>query len=483
MNKLAKKVLHLSMITALSGCMVGPTYENPSESIPKSKFNNSSAVELHNAKTNLADLTQWWNSFNDKQLTQAIEQALQQNLTLKQTLARVTQAHAQVASLYSQLLPSGQLNAQATKAHISVDDLTGRLLNATPNFNRNVDLYDLNASVNWEIDLFGGTRRGIEVATADYQASQASVFATRLEITSAVAQTYVTIRTLQARIAIAKELATTQLKFVGLLNLRYSRGIAPEALLKQAEGALAEIQATIPGLENALENAMNAFDVLMGNPPGSNRASLEHIQAIPSAPSIDTATGPADLLRRRPDIIAAERRLAASNAQIGQAISEYYPKVSLTGLIGTITTQYGVLFSSGSNRAAGVVGLRWRLFDFGRVAAEVAAAKGINEEALASYRLTVLKAAEEVENSFSSVAKTSDQQRLLTSGEESLTKAREAVVAGYKKGALSLLEVLDEDKRLLKIRDAKIQAQADSVRATIQSFKALGGGWEGQSSS
>jgi NodT family efflux transporter outer membrane factor (OMF) lipoprotein len=480
MNQLVKKTLHLSIVIAMNGCMVGPTYEKPSLPAPESTFNHAAAIELNNAKTKteIANISRWWNSFNDDQLNQFIERALAQNLTLKQAGARITQAQAQVNGLYSQLLPTGQLNAQATKAHISIDDLMGRILNSTPNFNRNVEVYDLNATVNWEIDLFGGTRSEIAAASAEYQASQAAVLAARLEITAELAKTYITIRTLQARMAIARELATTHIKFVDLIKLQLSRGIAAESQLRQAEGALAEVQAAIPALEYGLEVAMNAFDVLMGDQPGTHRSKLEKFQAIPLAPGIDTATGPTELLRRRPDIIIAERKLAASNAMIGQALAEYYPKISLTGLIGTITTKYGLLFSSGANRAAGIIGLRWRLFDFGRVEAEVAAAEGLNEEALATYRLTVLKAAEEVENAFSAVVQKTDQQRILTSGQVSLAKSRDAAFAGYKKGHLSLLDVLDEDKRLLKMRDAVIQAQSDSLRATIQSFKALGGGWE-----
>ncbi|WP_027148883.1 efflux transporter outer membrane subunit [Methylobacter tundripaludum] len=482
MNQLTKTALCLAIVTALNGCMVGPNYEKPAH-VSENNFIHSAELDQENAKSKktIADMTQWWRSFNDTLLVQFIEQALDQNLTLKQAIARVNQADAQVASLRSQLLPSGQFNAQATKAHISLDDLTGRVLNSMPGFNRNINLYDLNAGLNWEVDIFGGTRRGVEAAMAEYQASQASVIATQLKITAEVADAYVAIRTLQARIAIAKERASTQGKLVDLIKLQLSRGIVPEFQLRQAEGSLAEVQATIPALENGLEMAMNAFDVLMGDQPGTHRTKLEKRQAIPVAPSIDTATGPAELLRRRPDIIVAERKLAASNAQIGQAISEYYPKISISGLIGTITTKYGVLFSSDANRAVGVVGLRWRLFDFGRVEAEVAAAEGVNEEALAAYRLTVLKAAEEVENAFSTVVKKSNEQRILASGEASLAKSRDATLAGYKSGALSLLEVLDTDERLLRMQDATIRAQSDSVRATIQSFKALGGGWDAQS--
>lgn len=229
MNQLTKKALCLAIATTLSGCMVGPDYEKPVLT-SDNNFNHSAELKLENAKSKktIADMAQWWRRFNDEQLVQFIEQALNQNLTLKQAIARVSQADAQVASLRSQLLPSGQFNAQATKAHISLDDLTGQVLNSMPGFNRNVNLYDINASLNWEIDIFGGTRRGVEAATAEYQASQASVIATQLKITSEVADTYVAIRTLQARLAIAKERASTQGKLVDLVKLQLSRGIVPE---------------------------------------------------------------------------------------------------------------------------------------------------------------------------------------------------------------------------------------------------------------
>ena len=479
MNQLTKTSLCLAILTVFNGCMVGPTYQQPAPVAAK-PFLHAAALNQENGNTpkNMADINRWWHSFNDEQLIKYIDRALKQNLTLQQVAARVNQAQAQVSGLSAQLLPSGQLNTQATKAHISLQDLTGRVLNSMPGFNRNLDVYDLNASLNWELDLFGGTRRAIEAAQAEYQAANASVSAAQLEISATVAETYVSIRTLQTRIAIARERVNTQARLVELIKLQFARGIVSEARLRQAEATLAEVQAAIPVLENRLEMAMNTFDVLLGDQPGTNQAGLATCQAIPAAPGIDTATGPTELLRRRPDIIVAERRLAASSAMIGQAISEYYPKISLTGLIGTITTKYGALFSSDANRAAGVVGLRWRLFDFGRVEAEVAAAEGLNNEALAAYRLTVLQATADVENAFSTVLKTNEEHRMLTNGQTALTKARDAAVAGHKSGALSLLEVLDADEHLLKMRDAMTQAQSDSVRATIQSFKALGGGWD-----
>jgi outer membrane protein TolC len=184
------------------------------------------------------------------------------------------------------------------------------------------------------------------------------------------------------------------------------------------------------------------------------------------------------LLRRRPDIIAAERTLAASNARIGVAMAEYYPKFSLSGLLGTATMGLGGLFGGNATQAGGVLGVRWRLFDFGRVDAEIAAANGRNAEALAAYRLTVLRASEDVENAFSALIRQQARAQILAEGDSSLSKARASAFAGYKGGVSTMLDVLDADRRLLETRDAEIQAKAAAARAAVASFRALGGGWD-----
>jgi outer membrane protein TolC len=180
----------------------------------------------------------------------------------------------------------------------------------------------------------------------------------------------------------------------------------------------------------------------------------------------------------------AERRLAAANARIGVAISEYYPKFSLGALLGSATTiSSGNLFTSGASQALGVLGLRWRLFDFGRVDAQIAAARGQEAEALAAYRLAVLRATEDVENAFSALVKREAQVGILTQGESSFARARENSDAAYRGGVVSLIEVLDADSNLLQVRDAKAQAQTEAARAGIASFRALGGGWDARHAS
>ena len=457
------------------GCAVGPDYHRP-EVASASRFVGQPAVAARSAAAP-SDLVSWWNGFDDPLMTQLIEEALDHNLDVAQAVGRVSQAKAGLHSANAALLPSAQITANAASAHQSLETPTGRLLSGVPGFSRDGELYDGGVSASWEIDLFGGLRRGQEAARAGYLASQADVAGARILVAAQTAETYVAIRGLQNRIAIATEQVDTQRRLVGIIDLQYRKGIAAELQLNQAKGALSQVAATLPVLREALESAMNSLDVLLGSQPGSNRDRLSAPKPIPVPPAIADAGGPAELLRRRPDLLASEQRLIAANARIGEAVSQYYPKLSLGGLLGTATTAAGGLFGSGATQAQGVLGLRWRIFDFGRVDAEIAAARGRDAEALAAYRLAVLRASEDVENAFSSLVQRELQERTLAEGEDSLARARKASFAAYEGGVVSLIEVLDADNRLLATRDARIQARTEAARAAISSFGALGGGW------
>ncbi|WP_343616664.1 efflux transporter outer membrane subunit [Novosphingobium sp.] len=467
--------LTLTIALLLSGCAVGPNYHRPALETPKS-FMGEASVEARQA-AQPADLARWWDGFNDPLLTRLIEDAQSRNLDVAQALARVSQAKAGLNAATAALLPSGGVQASAGRTRTSQDATIGAVLHGLGQ-PRDFNSYEGDLTASWEIDVFGGLRRGHEAAAADYQASQAGLVAAHLAVVAQVADTYVTIRGLQERLAIAREQVETQRKLVETVRLQYTKGVAAELQMRQAEGIYAQVAGTVPVLQTGLDAAMNALDVIEGVQPGTYRPQLEPARPIPMAPAIANAGGPADLLRRRPDLIIAERRLAASNARIGQAVSEYFPKVSLSGLLGTASTMgTGSLFSGSATQGQGFSALRWRLFDFGRINAEIKAAKGANAEALASYRLAVLRASEDVEDSFSAVVNREQQQQVLADGEVSLTRARDASEAAYKGGVVSLIEVLDADTRLLATRDQRAQARTEAAKAAISSFRALGGGW------
>jgi NodT family efflux transporter outer membrane factor (OMF) lipoprotein len=463
----------------LAACAVGPDYVRPDIAMPQ-RFEGQAAVDQRHASAS-ADLATWWAGFGDPQLTRFVTLALEQNLDLAQAAARVAQARAGLGAANAALLPSGNVSGQAARVYQSVETPLGRVLNSTPGFDRHGDDYEADFNASWELDIFGGLRRGREAALAEYQASEAGAAATRLAVAAQTADIYITIRGLQTRLRVARNQVRTQQDLLSTIKLLYSKGVAADLQVGQAEGALAQVQATVPVLETGLDAAMNALDVMLGSQPGTHRAELAEARDIPAAPRIEATGSPGELLRRRPDLIVAERRLAASNARIGVAIAEYYPKVSLSGLIGSATSvASGNLFSSGANQAAGVLGLRWRLFDFGRINAQIDEAKGQQAERLAAYRLAALHATEDVENAFSALVKREEEAAVLAQGVDSLGRARTASFAAYQKGVVSLIEVLQADDNLLRAADERAQAQTESARAAVAAFKALGGGWQAQ---
>ena len=472
-----------SALTALvlaglsTGCAVGPDYVPPEAPLTKAYLGAQDIGKPRVAATE-ADLTAWWAAFGDPQLTHMVAIALQQNLDLAQASARVLQARAGVDAASAALLPSGNVNAQTARSYQSVETPLGQVLNAVPGFNRYGSAHEANVGASWEVDLFGGLRRAKQASFADYQATEAGAVAVRLAVVAQTADTYVNIRGLQARLAVARQQVQTQEQLKSVVDLRLQKGLAAELQLRQVEGALARARATIPVLEAALETTMNAMDVMLGAVPGTYRGELAEVRPIPKAPEMALGETPGDLLRRRPDVIAAERRLAASSARIGVAMAEYYPKISISGLIGGATSiSSGNLFTGGASQAAAVAGLRWRLFDFGRINAQIHNAQAQEAEALAAYRQTVLRATEDVENALVSLSRRREQASLLAEGARSLQRARDASGAAYDKGVVSLIEVLQADESLLNVLDAQVQAHTESTRSSVAIFRAVGGGW------
>lgn len=471
----ARHSLVLLGATLLAGCVAGPDYHRPETPLPD-RYTQSPT--RHAGSGAVQDLDTWWLQFDDPMLARYVSLAIAQNLDLAQAAARVTQARAGLGAANAALLPSASLRGLAARSHQSLETPLGQVASSRPDYDRWGNQYEANLEASWEIDMFGGLRRGREAAIAGLQASDAAATATQLAVAAQTADTYIAIRGLQARLEIAQRQVRTQQELVAKVALLHERGLAAEYQVRQADGALSQVEATIPVLQSGLDAAMNALDVVLGAVPGTHRTELAAHAPIPAVPRIENMGSPANLLQRRPDLIAAERRLAAANARIGEAVSEFYPKFSLSGLLGSATNvSSGNLFSAGASQSAGVLGLRWRLFDFGRINAQIEVAKGQEAEALAAYRLAVLQATEDVENAFSALIHRAEQSVVLTRGEDALTHARASSFAAYKRGAASLLDVLYADTSLLQASDARAQAQVEAARAAVAAYKALGGGW------
>jgi NodT family efflux transporter outer membrane factor (OMF) lipoprotein len=368
--------------------------------------------------------------------------------------------------------------ASAERVRQSLDSAIGGVTNAI-GAPRNYSEYAVGIQASWELDFSGGLRRDREAALAEAHAAEVDADAARLMVAGEAADTYLALRGFQARFAVIEHQEQVAEKLVDLVRLRNQEGISSDRELQRATGRLEGVRSIMPSLMAAIDALLYKLDILMGEQAGTHRAELLPMADIPAAPQPTGSLTPADLLRRRPDVVAAEQRLIASNARIGSAIAEYYPHVSLGGMLSFVSVGTGNLFTGGALQSAGVAGLRWRLFDFGRVDAEVAIARGKQAEALSRYRSAILRASEDVETALSRYVHGGSEVEALDRQITALRAAREQAQFAYQNGVAGLIEVLDADRELLDASDRLAMAKASQARASVAVFRALGGGWNG----
>ncbi|MRW84551.1 efflux transporter outer membrane subunit [Pseudoduganella sp. FT26W] len=488
----------LLALTALAGCATGPAYQRPDAPLAAA-YHSAGTLAERQATLPAPALDAWWDGFDDPALQRIVTRVLAQNLDLAAAMARVDQARAAARMADARLLPEGGASASVAHQRQSVNSPIGKIASSFPGYNREQSIYDAGLGASWELDVAGGLRNGAQAASAEAQAAEADRLGVRVSVTAEAADAYFRVRGAQRRIALAQEQIANNGRLLELVRLRLADGLASSRESAQAEALVAQARATVPPLRIELEVQLNRLDVLMGAAPGTYAAELATtaagasvaadaatpIEGRPGAtvapetrvPAIELSQGPADLLRRRPDVIAAERRLAASNAQISAAMAEYYPKVTLSALLGLSSLGANGLLSAASLQPQVAAGLRWRLFDFGRIDADVARARGANAEALAAYRKAVLRAAEDVENAVITLTQLEAQHAELSNEVDAHIRARDASELAYKGGAVSLYEVLEEQRQLLASRDQMARVNADNARAAVATFRAAGGGW------
>jgi NodT family efflux transporter outer membrane factor (OMF) lipoprotein len=465
----------LVLAGTLTGCAVGPKYQRPIVNLQP--FHNAPSIEARTTSLTGPPLDQWWTGFHDPELTLIVKRALAQNLDLAASMTRAQQARAAARGAGAQRLPLGNLYASTTTLSQSTESMTGRAASHLPGYDRHQNYYDLGLMASWETDLFGGLKNGAQAATAEAQAAEASHSGTRITVAAEAADAYMHVRGAQARLIFAKDQIATDQHLVELVQQRRDAGVASDRELAQAQALLSQAKATIPLLTISLEAQLNRLDVLMGAQPGTYAAELSSVADIPDVPEISGYGTPTDLLRRRPDIIAAERMVAASNARIGQALAEYYPKLSLSGIVGSQAVAPAHLFEQQVFQPISVVGLRWRLFDFGAVAAEVKRARGANAEAVIQYQSSVLHAAEDVEDALSLLVQSENRRNEILREIAELQRVRDLSEQSYTAGVIALTDVLDADRQLLAAKDELAVARESSARAAVGSYRALGGGW------
>ncbi len=464
------------LAAALAGCAVGPDYVRPDASTAI-VYAGSTTLAARVGEAPAPALDAWWQGFDDPELTTIVERVIAQNLDLAASQERVAQARAASRRASAARLPEGSANASAARERQSLESPLGKIASAFPGYGREQTLEDAGIGASWETDVAGGLRRGSEAARAEFDVAQAQHAGVRVSLIAEAADAYLRVRGAQSRIAIAEHQIDNEASLVDLVKLRQEKGLGTAREVAQAQAVLLQAQATVPPLRRELASQLFRLDVLMGVAPGTTSAEIAGSPREFTVPSISTAGGPAELLRRRPDVIAAERRVAASNARIGVAISGYYPQVSLSGILGFESLGTSHLFTSAAFQPAAAIGLHWRLFDFGRVDAEVDQAKGANREALLEYRAAMLRATEDVEDAIVSLTQLEQQHALLADEVQAHLQARDAAQDAYRGGAISLVEVLDEDRQLLASQDLLASVRTDDARSAVAAFRALGGGW------
>lgn len=460
-----RALISLSAVALTGGCVAGADYAPRVEAIP-SAFKDATGEAGHAGP--------WWRTFGDPLLDSLVERAMADNQDVAAALARVEQARAAAGVARAARYPGGVIDGSAASTRQSTEFGLGRLSAYVPEIERVQESYELTAGASWELDLAGGLRRGREAATAEWQAAQATSAATRVTIAAEVVDAYVSLRTLQSRRMVAIRQIEAASRLEEMVRVRLEVRTASLREYEQARAATSATRASLPGLDIAIERQMNRLFVLVGTFPQADRGVLAETAPLRAA-ALGDLGAPTDLVRRRPDLLAAERRIAASHARIGVALAEYYPRISLLGLAGFQSNQAGTLFTEPANVVQAVVGLRWRIFDFARLDAAVAQARGAEREALATHRGLLLRAAEEVENA---IAAYHGEARRKAEHENEVASAREArrlSELAWQARQISLIEVIEADRRLLAAEDQLTIAEGERLRAIIAAHRATGG--------
>ena len=458
-----------SALLLLQGCMVGPDYVPPDTEMPD-RWSQELSEGLREGD---ADLRTWWTTLDDPTLDRLIERATAGNLDIKQAVARIRQARAQFGIATGEIAPSVDAEGQVQTSRISNNVSEG----TAPPQSRTDTFYSLGLDASWEIDLWGRIRRNIESADASIGAQIEDYRDVLVVLYAEIADTYVQIRTLQARIVSALGNVRTQQGALDLTINRNRAGLAPDLDVRQAELNLATTQAFVPTLRAALAQSVNRLAVLLGEFPNEVQAELEQSAPIPSPPAEVVLGLPTELLRQRPDIRAAERQLAAQTAQIGVATADLYPSLSLSGAFAFESFSSSDLFQWKSRAFQFGPTVRWNIFDAGRIRNNIVLQDALTEEILASYEQTVLSAVEEVETAMAAYVQEVQRREAL---QRSVTAARASVSLVdtlYRSGLTDFQNVLDTQRSQFTQEDALAESRGLVTQDLIQLYQALGGGW------
>jgi multidrug efflux system outer membrane protein len=468
-RKRRPRAMAIAAVVLLGGCTVGPDYEAPKTAMPD-LWQQKLTEGLAEGK---ADLRTWWNVLNDPMLDGLIDQATVGNLDVKQAVARIQQARAQLGIAGGAQFPSVDATGTVENSRIS----KGVAASTVPPQNRIDTFYSGGLDATWELDFWGRIRRNVESADASLGGSIWDYRDTLVLLYADVATNYVEIRTLQARIQSALSNVKTQEGALRLTVDRNRAGLAPDLDVRQAQLNLATTEAVVPQLRSALAQSVHRLAVLLGQFPSAIDAELATPAPIPGPPKQVTVGLPAELLRQRPDIRAAERQLAAQTAQIGVATADLYPRFTLSGTFAFEAFSTSNLFKWDSRSYSFGPAFKWNIFDAGRIRSNINLQDALTQQLLASYEQTVLTGVEDVEDSISAYTEEKVRQEALRRSVVAARASNRLVETLYRTGLTDFQNVLDTQRSLFTQEDALAQSTGLVTENLIRLYKALGGGW------
>ncbi len=474
MSNHCKSTICAALVVLLTACApIGPDFDKPEVVLPP----GWSDVGEHGLEASPVDQPQWWRVFEDPVLDKLVKTAWLQNNSLEIAGLRVLQARAQLGIAQGNQYPQSQLSAGSATYTSPANNFGG---------SSNFWQYGIGASASWEIDFWGRFRRGIESADAAYMASIAARDQALILLTAQVVNTYTIIRINQEQLHYAFENEALQQRSYDIAAVLYRNGSDSELDMQQAHTLLLSTQATIPGFEIALQQAINALNTLLGQVPGSLDDLLGSEQRIPTLPDSIAVGIPADLLRRRPDVRQAELNALAQNARVGLAEADLYPSFSLTGSIGLVSggagsSDFGDLFSSDALTFSIGPSFVWPFLNYGRIRNNIRVQDARLQQALVNYRQVVIQSAREAEDAMVALNGSQQQTEILVKTVVSAKRSNQLSMLRYREGFSDYQRVLDSQQALFAQQQRLVTQRGTSVSSLVRLYTSLGGGWEIQS--
>ncbi len=468
-------------VIMLSGCAIGPSYKRPAVPVPQ----QWTVAPARGISSKQPTTDEWWSSFRDPELDSLVTRAVSQNLDLKLAIERVVESRAARGLARSAGLPSIDAGVSATRLRGGFNEGVVRAVPSSAGAGTGSSLlstfetsvYQGSLSASWELDVFGGIRRGVEAATADVAAAEEDRHDVVVILLGDVGQAYTQLRGYQQRLAIANKNIETQRATLELTSARANAGLATEFDVSRASAQLESTKAVVPSLLSGIETSIHRLGVLLGEEPGALRDELKKSAPLPkSGPEVEVGL-PTDLLERRPDIRRAEAQIAAATARIGQAKADYFPRILLTGQAGRQATQLQDLTLGLGNFYSIGPSVSLPLFTAGRIRSNVQVQTSRERQASIVYRSVILKALEEVQNALVDYSQEQERRDRLAEAVKQSQVAVDLANEQYTAGLTDFLSVLDAQRELFANEDQAVQSEVSVTADLIALYRALGGGW------